>query len=230
MPLPPRRPTPRSFEAGIRAVEFSGGGPASLGTGAAAVGQRSFSPNGDGSGDLLAIGWDNRHALDALALRVLAPDGTVLGTRPVPATGSGPQELGWDGVAGDAAPPGTVLPDGTIRAPARSAPPTAPPPRGPRRHPTAGDLPARTAVVIDRVPPTLQAAKASASRLSPNGDGEYDAMRVSGTGSADVVRWDVVVAPRRGRRRRRPDPPDRGRGPLCRGHLEGTADDGTKRT
>ena len=100
-------PNATLVRAGIRAVEFSGGGPASLGASAAAVGRRSFSPNGDGSGDLLAIGWNNRRALDALTLRVLAPDGAVLGTRPVPATGSGPQELGWDGTAGDAA-----LPDG----------------------------------------------------------------------------------------------------------------------
>jgi flagellar hook assembly protein FlgD len=187
-------PNATLVRAGIRAVEFSGGGPASLGASAAALGRRSFSPNGDGSGDLLAIGWDNRRALDALTLRVLAPDGTVLGTRRVPATGSGPQALVWDGVAGDATPPGTALPDGryllqligTADGATFTWPGTAP---------TAGDLPARTAVVIDRVPPTLRAAKASANRLSPNGDGEHDTMRVSGTGSADVVRWDVVVAP-----------------------------------
>ena len=191
------------------------------------MGRRSFSPNGDGSGDLLAIGWNNRRALDSLTLRVLAPDGTVLGTRPVPATGSGPQELGWDGVAGDAAPPGTALPDGryllqligTADGATFTWPATAP---------TAGDLPARTAVVIDRVPPTLQAAKASANRLSPNGDGEHDAMRVSGTGSADVVRWDVVVAPVAGDVAGDPIRRIAGTGRSAAATWKGTADDGTR--
>ena len=208
--------------AGIRAVEFSGGGPASLGASAAAVGQRRFSPNGDGSGDFLAVRWNNRRALDALALRVLGPDGTVLGTRPVPATGSGPQELGWDGTAGDGA-----LPDGTyllqLVGTADGATFT-----WPSTGPAAGDLPARTAVVIDRVAPTLQAAKASGSRLSPNGDGAFEAMRISGTGSADVVRWDVIVAPVAGGVTGDPIRRIAGAGRSAVATWKGTADDGAR--
>jgi spore germination protein YaaH/flagellar hook assembly protein FlgD len=220
-------PNATLVRAGIRAVEFSGGGPASLGASAAAVSQRSFSPNGDGSGDVLVIGWDNRRALDALTLRVLGPDGTVLGTRPVPATGSGPQELGWDGTAGDAALPGAALPDGRYLlqfvGTANGATFT-----WPSMGPTAGDLPARTAVVIDRVPPTLQAAKASGNRLSPNGDGEHDAMRISGTGSRDVVRWDVVVAPMAGDVVGTPIRRIAGAGRSAGATWKGTADDGTR--
>ncbi len=182
-------PNATLIQAGIRGVGFSGGGSASLGTTAAAVGQRSFSPNGDGSGDLLAIRWDNRRALESLTLRVLGPDGTVLGTRSLPATGSGTQDYAWDGRAGDA-----DLPDGTyvLQLVGTAGGSTF---SWPAETPTADDLPARTGVVIDRVAPVLETATASVDRLSPNGDGRYDAMKISGTGSADVVRWDVVVAP-----------------------------------
>ena len=186
------------------------------------MGRRSFSPNGDGSRDLLAIGWNNRRALDALTLRVLAPDGAVLGTRPVPATGSGPQELGWDGTVGDAA-----LPDGRyllqLVGTADGATFT-----WPSTGPAAGDLPARTAVVIDRVPPTLHAARASGNRLSPNGDGVFDAMRVSGTGSADAVRWDVVVAPLAGEVAGDPIRRIAGAGRSAAATWKGTSDDGAR--
>jgi spore germination protein YaaH/flagellar hook assembly protein FlgD len=215
-------PNATLVEAWIRWVGFSGGGADSLGTAAVAVGQRSFSPNGDGSGDLLAIRWNNRHALESLDLRVLGPDGTLLGTRAVPATGSGPQEYGWDGSAGDA-----TLPDGTyvlqLVGTAGGATST-----WPASTPAAGDLPARTGVVIDRVAPVLEASRASGTRLSPNGDGKLDAMRISGTGSADVVRWEVVIAPTVAG-----TPGDTirriaGTGPSASAYWNGTADDGTR--
>ena len=215
-------PNATLVRAGIRSVGFSGAGTASLGTSAAAVGQRTFSPNGDGSGDLLAIRWNNRRALDSLTLRVLGQDGTVLGKRPVPATGSGPQELGWDGSAGDATlPDGTYLLQliGTADGATFTWPATAP---------TAGDLPGRTSVVIDRVAPALQVSKASGNRLSPNGDGEHDAMRISGSGSADVVRWDVVVAPVAGDVVGDPIRRIAGAGRSASATWNGTADDGTR--
>ncbi len=208
-------------EAVIGGVAFSGGGAASLGSTAAAVGQRSFSPNGDGSGDLLAIRWANRFALESLVLRVLGPDGTLLGARTVPATGPGPQELAWDGSAGDAA-----LPDGTyvlqLVGTAGGATFT-----WPASSPTAGDLPARTGVVIDRQPPVLVAATAAGTRLSPNGDGRSDAMKLAATGSADAVRWDVVVAPAVGDVVGDPIRRIAGSGRSVTTSWNGTADDGT---
>ncbi len=215
-------PNATLVRAGIRSVELSGGGPASLGTSARAVGMRSFSPNGDGSGDLLTVRWNNRRALDALTLRVLGPDGTVLGTRSVSATGSGPQELGWDGTAGEAAlPDGRYLLQlvGTADGVTFTWPSTGP---------AAGDQPARTAVVIDRVAPTLQVAKASGNRLSPNGDGAFDSMRISGTGSADVARWDVIVAPVAGGVAGDPIRRIVGAGRSVVATWKGTADDGTR--
>jgi flagellar hook assembly protein FlgD len=182
-------PNATLVQAGIRWVGFSGGGTDSLGTTAAAVGRRSFSPDGDGSGDLLVIRWNNRHALESLTLRVLGQDGTLLGTQAVPATGYGTQDYGWDGTAG-----GEALPDGryVLQLVGTSGGATS---TWPADDPMAGDLPAQTGVVIDRVAPALQASRATGTRLSPNGDGTYDAMRISGTGSADVVRWEVAIAP-----------------------------------
>jgi len=215
-------PNATLVQAGIRWVGFSGGGAASLGTAAAAVGQRSFSPNGDGSGDVLAIGWNNRHPLESLTLRVFGSDGTLLGTREVPATGSGTQDYGWDGSVGD-----TALPDGRyvlqLAGTARGATVT-----WPAAAPTAGDLPARTGVVIDRVAPALGASRASGTRLSPNGDGEHDAARISGLGSADVVRWEVVIAPSVGGTPGAPVRRIAGTGRSAAAYWDGTADDGTR--
>ncbi len=215
-------PNATLVQAGIRGVGFSGGGTASLGTTAAAVGQRSFSPNGDGSGDLLAIRWNNRRALESLTLRVLGPDGTLLGTRSVPATGSGTQDHAWDGSAGDA-----DLPDGTyvLQIVGTAGGATF---SWPASTPTAGDLPARTGVVIDRVAPVLETATASDARLSPNGDGRSDAMKIAGLGSADVVRWDVVVAPVVGDVAGDPIRRIAGTGRSAATSWNGMADDGTR--
>ncbi len=183
-------PAPNSalVQAGIRLVSFSGNGPASLGTSRAAVADRSFSPNGDGSEDLLVIRWNNRNALAALELRVLRPDGTLAGTRALPNTGAGAQELAWDGTVGGPLADGLYVlqlvgTDGgsTYTWPADAA--------------VATGLADRVGVTIDTVPPVLETATASGASLSPNGDGRYDAMKIGGAGSADVVRWDVVVAP-----------------------------------
>ncbi|MFH1475428.1 MAG: glycosyl hydrolase family 18 protein [Chloroflexota bacterium] len=183
-----RAPNATLLQAGIRLVSFSGNGAASLGTSAAAAADRSFSPNGDGSEDRLVIRWNNRRALDSLTLRVVRPDGTLVGTRALGDTSAGTQEYAWDGTVGVSVADGPYVlqlvgVDGatTYTWPADS--------------PTATGLAALVGVTVDRVPPTLGTATASGSRLSPNGDGRYDAMTISGTGSADVARWDVIVAP-----------------------------------
>jgi spore germination protein YaaH/flagellar hook assembly protein FlgD len=181
-------PNATLLEAGIRLVSFSGNGAASIGTSAAAVADRTFSPNGDGSEDRLLISWNNRHALGSLELRVLRPDGTLVGTRALADTGAGAQELAWDGRAGGPLADGPYVLQlvGTDGASSYTWPADAP---------TATGLAALVGVTLDSVPPVLETATASGARLSPNGDGRYDSMKIGGTGSADVVRWDVVVAP-----------------------------------
>jgi spore germination protein YaaH len=183
-----RAPNATLLQAGIRLVSFSGNGTASLGTSPAAVADRSFSPNGDGSEDLLVVRWDNRNALAALELRVLRPDGSLAGTRALPNTGAGAQELAWDGTVGGPLADGLYVLQlvGTDGASTYTWPADAA---------TAAGLAAQVGVTIDTVPPILETATVSGARLSPNGDGRYDTMTIGGTGSADVVRWDVLVVP-----------------------------------
>jgi spore germination protein YaaH/flagellar hook assembly protein FlgD len=217
-----RAPNAALVGAGIRQVGFSGRGSSSLGTSTAAVAARSFSPNKDGSGDTLAIRWNNRSAFDALELRVLRPNGTLLGTRPLAATGDGWQEHAWDGRAG-----GTMLADGSYvlqlvgtRAGTRY--------HWPAEAPEQNGIPPRVAVRIDRVPPTLLSATASGTRLSPNADGKYESMAISGKGSADTIRWDVVMAPRVGSTYGSPVRRIAGTGRSATATWKGTADGGAR--
>jgi flagellar hook assembly protein FlgD len=175
--------------AGIRAVAFGDGGATSIGTSTAAAAARSFSPNGDGSRDTLAIRWNNRRAFDTLALRVYRPDGKLVGTQSLAETAAGPQATTWDGTVD-----GAALPDGSyvIQLVGTTGGATY---RWPAADPVAAGFPARVGVTIDRVAPTLTAATATGTRLSPNGDGKLDVMKVSGSGSKDVAGWEVVVAP-----------------------------------
>jgi spore germination protein YaaH/flagellar hook assembly protein FlgD len=184
-----RAPNAALVGAMIRLVGFSGAGAASLGTGAAAVAARSFSPNGDGSEDRLPIRWNNRFALDDLELRVLRPDGTSVGAIPLAATAAGWQTTDWDGRAG-----GGPLADGSyiLQLVGSIAGTTY---HWPAAAPARNGIPARIGVVIDRVPPTIASAAISATKLSPNGDGKHDSVKVTGSGSTDVARWEVLVAP-----------------------------------
>jgi spore germination protein YaaH/flagellar hook assembly protein FlgD len=173
-------PPPNStlVAAAIRQVGFSGAGAASLGTDPAAIAARSFSPNGDGSADRLAISWDNREAFDALELRVLQEDGALLGSIPLATLGAGRQDYEWDGSV-----VGVALPDGAYVLQLVGT-------RGGVQHhwpaasPTADGIAARVRVVIDRVPLTLSVQP---GRFSPNGDGVADTTRLSWTSPAPVT-------------------------------------------
>ena len=58
--------------AGFAGYAFDGGGPASIGS--AAVARRTFSPNGDGSRDTLAVSWSARAAMTEVTATILRPD------------------------------------------------------------------------------------------------------------------------------------------------------------
>jgi spore germination protein YaaH len=64
---------------------------------------RSFSPNGDGIRDVLRLDWTNTAALSSLRLRVLRPDGSLVGERTLSALAAGPKSTTWDGTIGGAA-------------------------------------------------------------------------------------------------------------------------------
>ncbi len=185
-------PAPNSTTVGavLRGVLFgsASGSAASTGTGPTASANRSFSPNGDGSKDGLSIRWTNRRALESLAIRVFGPDGSLAGSVPLPANlGAGAQSTTWDGTIG-----GSVVADGSYvlqlagtAGGVRVAWPSADPA-------TAGQR-AAVGITVDTRPPTLSDAAISATRLSPNGDGRFEQVVVTGSSSADAVGWSVVA-------------------------------------
>ena len=190
-------PNSTTVQATLSRVTFgsAAGRAASIGTGPPAVANRSFSPNGDGSKDRLAIGWTNRRALDSLALRVFGPDGTLMGSVPLPANvAAGAQSATWDGTLG-----GAPVPDGSyVLQLAGMAGGVAV--AWPSADPVTPGQRAAVGVTVDTRPPTLSQAAISAVRLSPNGDGRYESLAVSGTGSADAVGWSLLATPGTGGR------------------------------
>ena len=192
---------------------------ATIGPGAAAVAARSFSPNGDGSKDQLSITWTNRRALDGLALAVFGPTGSLLGSVPLSANlGPGPQSATWDGMLG-----GAPVPDGgyvlQLRGTAAGLPVA-----WPSADPVTPGQRAAVGVSVDTQPPTLSGAAISATRLSPNGDGRFESVTATGTGSTDAVGWSLVVTSNAGGQVVRTLS---GSGARARATWDGRADDGS---
>jgi hypothetical protein len=113
--------------------------------------------------------------------------------------------MAWDGTVG-----GVPLPDGRyvlqLVGSVGEAVST-----WPAALPTANGLPAAIGVTIDRAAPLLAGGSLSGSRISPNGDGRYDASTLTATAGADAVRWELLA---------RPAAPGSGGGPVRR--IEGT--------
>ncbi len=68
----------------------------------------------------------------------------------------------------------------------------------PATSPVTPGLRAAVGITVDTAPPTLGRPAISGTRLSPNGDGRYETVTATGTGSADAVGWSLVVAPAAG--------------------------------
>ncbi len=187
-----RAPNATVVAAGIRGVGFAGAGAASLGTSAAATQARSFSPNGDGSQDTLAIRWSNRRAFDTFTLGVFRADGSPVGSTSLARTAAGWQETAWDGTVN-----GTTLPDGryVLQLAGTDGDVVY---SWPAAKPTSDGIPGAVGVTIDRVPPNVTGGSLAGSRISPNGDGRYDVSTVTATASADAVRWELLVRPAAG--------------------------------
>jgi spore germination protein YaaH/flagellar hook assembly protein FlgD len=184
---PAAPPNATAVRAMLGGVSFGGAGAASIGPGAGAVGARSFSPNGDGSRDGLAIAWTNRGALDSLALRVFRADGTAVGTVPLAALKAGAQRFVWNGRVGT-----SRVPDGryVVSLVGKTGAATW-------FNPIVGWRPAALAVygvTVDTVAPKVTSSSISGGLLSPNGDGRLDTVRATivGTGAA---RWSFAVVP-----------------------------------
>lgn len=179
-------PNATLVDAGIRGLDFGAGG--ATGSTPAAVIARTFSPNGDGVRDGLALRWTNTVALDSLRLNVLRLDGTLVGSAAVPALAAGDRIWTWDGTAG-----GTRVADGRYllqlvgTAGARTF-------HAPSAQPVTASQIAAFAVTVDTVPPAIASASASSSLISPNGDGRRDtaAFALASPGAAS---WSARIAP-----------------------------------
>jgi spore germination protein YaaH/flagellar hook assembly protein FlgD len=185
---PTKPPHTTRVDAAIGAVSFGLGGGASLGTSTAAIASRSFSPNGDGSKDALAIDWTNQVTLDSLGLKVFRADGTRVGTSPLggqPAAGA--RRFVWNGRVGAA-----TLPNGrylaTLVGTASGSTYFNPSPGFLAMFlPTFG-------ITIDTVAPTISSASVSGSLLSPNGDGRFDTVRVA-IAARGAAGWAFTASP-----------------------------------
>ncbi len=186
--LAPRTaPNATAVVAGIHDVGFGGAGAASLGTSAAAIAARSFSPNGDGSEDTLAIAWTNAVAFSSMSLRVLRPDGAVLATIALGARGSGAQRATWDGRAkGARVSDGTYLLQlvGSAGGVTDSWPSAVPA--------TAAQV-AEFAAIVDTAPPAFTSATLGPASFSPNGDGIADRVTVTGKAGGGAIAWRLDV-------------------------------------
>ena len=163
-------------------MTWNGAGPASLGVTAAAVGQRSFSPNGDRSKDAIRIDWTNARTLDRLVLRVYRANGTLVGEVPVRQLAAG--HLGI--VGGRRVPNGRYLVTLVGRAGGTTL-----------YNPAFGFQAASLAlhgVTVDTVAPTVRSASITSGVLSPNGDGTRESVKVSFV-TAGATGWAFGVAP-----------------------------------
>ena len=185
--LAPRTPPNTTIvDAGLSRLGFGVIGATSVGSSAAALAARAFSPNGDRSEDGLILRWTNGVALDSLTLKVLRANGTTVGTRAVPDVGAGSQAWAWDGTVG-----GRTLADGRYvlqligRAGARMY--TAPS----VRPMTPAEVTAY-AVTIDTVGPRLTAASIAGRLISPPRDGRHDAVGLTAS-SIGASRWRLTA-------------------------------------
>jgi spore germination protein YaaH/flagellar hook assembly protein FlgD len=183
---PAKAPNATRISATLGDLGFGNAGRASVGSGAAAVAHRAFSPNGDGSGDSLAIDWTNDRAFTSLSLRVFRADGTLVGNVPIGQLAAGARQFAWNGKVGS-----TTLPNGRyLVSLVGSAGGTS------FYNPAPSFRSASLAaygVTIDRIAPTVTAASISGALISPNGDGNLDTVRVA-LAASGATRWTFRVA------------------------------------
>lgn len=184
---PAKPPNATTVRAMLGDLAFGKAGPASIGTTSAAIGARSFSPNGDGSRDGLALAWTNGVALDSLVMRVFRSDGVVLGDVPLAALAAGDRTATWNGTVGS-----THLPNGRYVVGLVGT-------AGSARYYNPiwtwrTNAMALYGVTIDTVAPVVSSASITGSLISPNGDGILETVRASIAGSG-ATGWAFGVAP-----------------------------------
>jgi hypothetical protein len=101
-----RAPNSTTVSAAIRVTGFNGLGSNSLG--AANGAQRFVSPNSAGDHDTIRLDWASTVTLDALMLRILRSDGTLVTSKSLSDLAPGAAHYTWDGTAN-----GAPVADGT---------------------------------------------------------------------------------------------------------------------
>ncbi|HYO42245.1 MAG TPA: glycosyl hydrolase family 18 protein [Candidatus Limnocylindrales bacterium] len=181
-----RAPNATLVNAGMVGLDFATGTPSAVGSGPTAANLRRFSPNGDGSRDVMRLRWTNTVALDTLALKVFRSDGTYVGAVAVGDNGTGARTWDWNGTVG-----GVRVRDGRyvlqLRGTAGGATYSAPSGR-----PVTAAQVAAYGVVVDTVPPVVSAASATFGLISPNGDGTRDSTKLTLTATG-AARWTARV-------------------------------------
>jgi spore germination protein YaaH/flagellar hook assembly protein FlgD len=151
-------------------------------------GNHSFSPNADGSRDVIQLSWRNAQALDSLRLDVYRPDGTLVDRVALADTAAGDQSYSWTGVVDGARLPDRAYAIALIGS-AGSATYCAPSCR-----PVTASQIAAYGVTIDTVPPVLASSSISTTAFSPNGDGVKDSVATALTATG-VDRWAFSASP-----------------------------------
>ncbi len=177
-----RAPNSTIVDAGLRDLDFGAGGA----TGAGKAALRSFSPDGDDSGDALRLRWTTTVALGTLALNVYRTDGTLIGTRALTTLTTGAHTWDWDGkVAGTAVPDGSYV----LQLVGTAAGKTY---RAPSARPATATQVAAYGITVDTTDPILTSATASVGVISPNGDGTRDSV-VFALAATGATRWMVRI-------------------------------------
>jgi spore germination protein YaaH/flagellar hook assembly protein FlgD len=184
---PAKAPNATRIAAALGDLAFGNAGAASLGRAPEAAAHRAFSPNGDRSGDTIAIDWTNDRAFDSLLLRVFRADGTLVGNVPIGKLAAGAHQFDWNGRVGAAA-----LPNGRylVTLVARDGGTTF---FDPSPVFLAGAL-ATYGVTIDTVAPVVGSASSNGNLISPNGDGIRDSVTVK-LAATGATRWTFSAAP-----------------------------------
>lgn len=178
-----RAPNSTIVDAGIRDLDFATGSA----TGAASAALRQLSPEGDGTHDTLRLRWTAAFTFDSLVLNVYRPDGTLVGTQPVPVTAAGARTWDWDGRLN-----GSLVADGSYALQLVGTVGAAVY-RAPSARPTAATQLAAYGVTVDTTDPVIGTATTSVGLISPNGDGTRDgaAITLAATGA---TAWTLAVA------------------------------------
>ena len=186
---PYRSPASTKVDAGITGLDFGPvTGASALGTTPEALAARAFSPNGDGSKDRLRLRWTNQVALQSLVLKVYRTDGRSVGSVAVPGIAAGVHGWTWDGVAG-----GSKVGDGryVLQLVGSGADTTY---HAPSSRAVSAAIVSTYGITVDRVPPKLTSSAATTGRISPNGDGVLETVKLT-LAASGATRWTMDIAP-----------------------------------